>query len=917
MMKKILFLLALLFPVVLGAQTAAYNGYCVQGGVSAVTSGQNSTNKLQGIIPYCNITVYLTGTLTKATIYKDSVNTPQTNPYQAPVNGKILFYAGTGTGYDVVLSGGIPPNTYTTPVTMTDVLVGGGSGGGVTQIVAGTNVTISPPGGTGIVTVNSTGGGGGSCPTNGLYGDMLIDNGDGSCGPSGGYFNGTDSTLYPVYPGAILPGTTSFGTARVLPVPIFGDPGYPTSSSCDGTTCTIFIPNDLNLRTSRTVVFGYGFYDPSPDGSVTSCLNMSGGVTVLLVSPSQFTIQESDTSCVGAITGGDVGNITYDFSGFTVESGPHPIKIEAGYYEFERHIGLAPVSLFGNSVKMETNDVDDNYSHIWADTTPMTDDLSQDTAGNIGEVQTGGGTVLLRAQENLDAEHFESSLTLAPESPSIFNGPRGVTIEGAPPAYDPLVPQPGNAQIGPIVLSANVIEITAPYGLTANGSPICTGATGCGDLSGMTPGQIPIAATASTVTSSIALQGTDTKVLTAGTMSGTASTLCTDANGGATTSGCPDIYTSETDYNAIVGPSTWHGGTFNAGMGYGVFAHITTGIDNVAVGAAAEGSLTIGGGNTAIGYGAAYNNANASHTTAVGFDALTSSTVGDNVALGSAAGFSSTTGQSNIYLGEYAGYHQTTASRQLIIDMFDRGSASAELTSALIVGTFDPTATWMQSVQVNGWLTALDLMVSDPKTYAVIGTTAFGSNTTGHNIAGLGYGVLETNTTGYDDVAIGTLALTSNVSGGGSVAVGNQACMSIISTYYCTAVGDAALHYTTGGDNTALGAYAGASLTTGHDDLYLGWHAGFFRTTEAGEFILDNADRGTEAAEPTSALLFGTFNATPSLQTLTTNGTFTATQGYVGPSTAPSGSCTVTGAWIFSQDGHATFCNGSTWVSKI
>jgi hypothetical protein len=34
-------------------------------------------------------------------------------------------------------------------------------------------------------------------------------------------------------------------------------------------------------------------------------------------------------------------------------------------------------------------------------------------------------------------------------------------------------------------------------------------------------------------------QGTDTKLLTAGTVSGTAAALCTDSNGGATTSGCP------------------------------------------------------------------------------------------------------------------------------------------------------------------------------------------------------------------------------------------------------------------------------------------------------------------------------------------------------------------------------------------
>ena len=31
---------------------------------------------------------------------------------------------------------------------------------------------------------------------------------------------------------------------------------------------------------------------------------------------------------------------------------------------------------------------------------------------------------------------------------------------------------------------------------------------------------------------------------------------------------------------------------------------------------------------------------------------------------------------------------------------------------------------------------------------------------------------------------------------------------------------------------------------------------------------------------------------------------------------SPSGTCTVVG-WMFSQDGHATFCNGANWVPKI
>lgn len=37
---------------------------------------------------------------------------------------------------------------------------------------------------------------------------------------------------------------------------------------------------------------------------------------------------------------------------------------------------------------------------------------------------------------------------------------------------------------------------------------------------------------------------------------------------------------------------------------------------------------------------------------------------------------------------------------------------------------------------------------------------------------------------------------------------------------------------------------------------------------------------------------------------------------YKGPATAPVGACSVVG-WTFSQDGHATFCNGSAWVTKI
>ena len=142
-MKKILFLLALLFPIAAHAQTAAYSGFCDQGATSAVTSGLSSTNKLQGIIPYCTVEVFLTGTLTHATIYKDAINTPQTNPYRTTVNGQITFYAATGVGYDIVKSGGIPPLVYTNPLTVTDWQSGSGGSAGVSSVTATSPLTSS------------------------------------------------------------------------------------------------------------------------------------------------------------------------------------------------------------------------------------------------------------------------------------------------------------------------------------------------------------------------------------------------------------------------------------------------------------------------------------------------------------------------------------------------------------------------------------------------------------------------------------------------------------------------------------------------------------------------------------------------------------------------------------------------------
>ena len=120
-MRKVLFVLAFLISSVFAeSQVAAIPGYCTLGASQAMLSGMNSTNYQQGIVPFCTVTVYLTGTITPATIYATSTLTPLSNPFTASNLGYWQFYASSASGYDVVLSGGIAPNSYTNPVTITD-----------------------------------------------------------------------------------------------------------------------------------------------------------------------------------------------------------------------------------------------------------------------------------------------------------------------------------------------------------------------------------------------------------------------------------------------------------------------------------------------------------------------------------------------------------------------------------------------------------------------------------------------------------------------------------------------------------------------------------------------------------------------------------------------------------------------------
>ena len=118
-------------------------------------------------IPYaqirvCSVTSTGVPCTPLASIFQDyGLTVAAANPYSADQYGNYTVYAGA-----------LPsPNLYVIQqsanqgLTWNYVQSGPGTNDGVTQIVAGTNVTISPSGGTGAVTINASGGGGGGIIT--------------------------------------------------------------------------------------------------------------------------------------------------------------------------------------------------------------------------------------------------------------------------------------------------------------------------------------------------------------------------------------------------------------------------------------------------------------------------------------------------------------------------------------------------------------------------------------------------------------------------------------------------------------------------------------------------------------------------------------------------------------------------------
>ena len=166
----------------------------------------------------------------------------------------------------------------------------------------------------------------------------------------------------------------------------------------------------------------------------------------------------------------------------------------------------------------------------------------------------------------------------------------------------------------------------------------------------------------------------------------------------------------------------------------------------------------------------------------------------------------------------------------------------------LTLGAITPTT-------VNGLALSLG---NGSKAYDIaIGPTTLASVTTGQDNIAVGGFALRYTTSGIDNVAVGSNALTYNTTGSYNTALGFGAG----SGGFGSAVSN----------NVFVGYHSGYA-SIGNSNVFLGNQSGIRQTTNSNLLIIDNQDRGSVANEINDCLIYGTFNATNTSQTLNING---------------------------------------------
>jgi prepilin-type N-terminal cleavage/methylation domain-containing protein len=267
----------------------------------------------------------------------------------------------------------------------------------------------------------------------------------------------------------------------------------------------------------------------------------------------------------------------------------------------------------------------------------------------------------------------------------------------------------------------------------------------------------------------------------------------------------------------------------NTGAGFNAL-HVTTGVNNTAIGSEALAVNTRGGGNTAVGYQAMIRNVDGNHNTAAGYLVLKANVSGSGNTAYGINSLSKNTGSKNTAYGNMSLQNSVAGSESTAFGYMSlqgpTNSASASVyNTALGYMALNANNMAQHNVAV-GWLTmqhtaGASTTVGGDNTG--VGTSALYNNTEGYANTAVGYNSLNTYQ-GIYGTAIGSEALDNNTARY-NTAVGLQALKMNNSSEYNTAIGDHAMSSNTGTQNTAAGSGAFAGNTAGATSTALGYNA--------------------------------------------------------------------------------------------
>ena len=639
--------------------------------------------------------------------------------------GDLLALGGNGTVTDIALSDGSVTGTsitisgvftflgtggITTTVSGTTMTIdGSGISAGVTQITAGTNITVNPAAGTGVVEINST-----------------------------DQYEGTVTNV--AYTTNINAFTANVSNPGVSPV---------ITLNLNGGSAGQFLQQDGNWATV-------------PGGS-------SGVTSVGLSAPSAFTVSNSPVTGIGVLILAGAGATTDYIDGTgslqsfpTIPSVPTNI-VETVDTTDGGFIALTPVSPASGNVVItadlsavdgtDTSGLFLSKDNLWSAPPGGSGGVTQIVAGtNVTVSPVGGtGTVTINSTDQFTGTVTGVTGVLPITSsggttPAIginnYTGADGTTAgtKGAVPApgaTDNVKFLKGDGTWADAGGTGTVISIT-PVADSGTGTAITT----IGDITFTGAGGITTSVNSSnevTITGSGGGSGLWTTVgtdiynnnyLTGGAVIGknTAASDTTAAlevsgrisqvdlnNGtfigfeagkdntalGNTGLGYHSLKTNTSgERNTALGADSLKvntSGSYNASLGYSSLQANTTGQSNTSIGFNSLFANTIGNANTSVGRSSMNLNTSGDDNTAVGVDSLTSNTTGDqNTAVGHNTLETNTTGTYNTALGVNAVASSANATNQIIIGYNAVGTGDNTVT----IGNTSITATHLKGILV-------------------------------------------------------------------------------------------------------------------------------------------------------------------------------------------------------------------------